>query len=144
MNDHRLLTAISTLFGLLLTGATLGGCDQADSGEFDGEALEIEESQDSEGMVPTDEEELDMPDGADELVNETPVAELSGTHQICSVIGSGWRDTMVVPNSWTSSDCNSFRSATGATTFQLGCLTNSSYSFGAAGGWLPPGNVCGW
>ncbi|MEM9456157.1 MAG: hypothetical protein AAGF11_18385 [Myxococcota bacterium] len=144
MHNHRSLTAISTIFGLLLTGATLGGCDQADSGEFDGEALEIEEQQDSEGMVPTDEEELDMPDGADELVNETPVTEIdNGFHKICSVIGNGWRDTLVVPDNWDAGDCNTFRVATGAITYQLGCFRFSTFTFGIAGG-TPPSENCGW
>ena len=70
--------------------------------------------------------------------------ELTGVHKICSVNNGTFRDTMIVPNGWTASRCNEWRSAVGASVVQIGCVWDSGFSLGADGGWLPPNNVCGW
>ena len=64
--------------------------------------------------------------------------------KICSVLVSGnWRDTIFIPSSWTSATCKSYMEITGTMAYQLGCIFENSFSFGAADGGIPSPN-CGW
>jgi hypothetical protein len=73
-----------------------------------------------------------------------------GNHQVCSVlVPSNWRDSIVVPDNWTIANCRNLCLAFEATRLQLGCLSNSTVTFGSVTNCsnqlsLPPGNVCGW
>ena len=74
-------------------------------------------------------------------------AALTGTHKLCSAIMAGdWRDTILVPNAWNSGMCVSFMRSIGALHAQLGCVTDTGFSWGTTSGvspGLPPTN-CGW
>jgi hypothetical protein len=122
--------------GTLLLVIGIAACDQ----ELD--AVDVDDV--DRAMEPADSEDVDGP--VDALVDEAddPVP-ITGTHKICSVVTPGnWRDTLVVPQGWTSSDCNSYRSSVSASAYQLGCITNSTYYWGNPGGADPNPNPCNW
>ncbi len=70
---------------------------------------------------------------------------LTGNSKVCSVtVRTSWRDTIVVPDGWTSATCDSWREAIGGTAFALGCITPTGFVMAVNGGALPVGNPCGW
>jgi hypothetical protein len=70
--------------------------------------------------------------------------------KICSCFVPGnWRDSMVVPESWTKDLCLKFGLKTGATSIQLGCVFSNDVEFGAetelrTASAAPPARNCGW
>lgn len=80
---------------------------------------------------------------ADEQTGVTTQA-LSGAHKMCSGFTAGSsRDTIIVSN-WHPNMCWSWAASISSGTWQLGCITDTSYSWGNPGGGLPPNNSCGW
>lgn len=66
------------------------------------------------------------------------------SQKACSVFtDKQFRDTTIVPATWTKETCEKFRGAASATTYQLACIFQNDISFGAPGGGLPSQN-CGW
>lgn len=79
---------------------------------------------------------------------ETQVAQLvktlTGTQKVCSAVHSpNWRDTIVVPDTWTRDTCYYWAMSINAREWQLGCFFFNWYSWGAPGGYEPSPN-CGW
>jgi hypothetical protein len=68
---------------------------------------------------------------------------LTGLHKMCSGFVPGiFRDTIVV-TSWHPYTCAGWVQSIGGTYWQLGCLTDYGYSWGAVNGGIPNSN-CGW
>ena len=68
------------------------------------------------------------------LVQQRRTTPLRGS-KMCSVVLSGeWRDTIPVPQSWTSRDCHNFAQALTAQNYQLACVFDGGpgFSFGPA------------
>ncbi len=63
----------------------------------------------------------------------------------CSVVtGGNWRDTIIVPSSWSADTCAKFQQAVGANdVYQLLCIFDNSFSIGSPNGGKPDPN-CGW
>ncbi len=61
----------------------------------------------------------------------------------CNVSGSGWRDTVLVPLSWTAASCDNLRFQYAASNYQLICIFEGVAAVGASGGGIPNPN-CGW
>jgi hypothetical protein len=62
----------------------------------------------------------------------------------CSIWVSGnWRDTMPVPQGWTTATCSDYRRIMGAVSYNLVCFFNNSFSCGTDNGGIPNPN-CGW
>lgn len=66
----------------------------------------------------------------------------------CSIVsiatGDSWRDILLVPSDWTAGACDSLRNDFGTGGYyQLFCVFENTYSFGAPGGGIPNPN-CGW
>jgi hypothetical protein len=66
-------------------------------------------------------------------------------HKVCSGVWPGkWRDTITVSFSSTS-QCQSWAQAIGASHFQVGCVNNTGHSWSAVNSLAAPsGNSCGW
>lgn len=86
---------------------------------------------------------------------EEPAAEvaqkITGTSKVCSAIAANnWRDSIVVPNSWSVNLCRTWGSSIGATTYQVGCEFDGPANFS----WGPVASIgviagapaanCGW
>lgn len=65
------------------------------------------------------------------------------SQKACTVYGTGWRDTVLVPAFAAGALCNSLKTQYGAANYQLACVFDSSFSFGTANGGIPSPN-CGW
>jgi hypothetical protein len=66
------------------------------------------------------------------------------SQKVCSpVVGNQWRDTVIVPATWTKETCNNYRGQLGASAYNLACIFENSYSFGDNNGGIPSPN-CGW
>lgn len=62
----------------------------------------------------------------------------------CSVsITADWRDTFLVPSSWTAAKCLEYRQSVGAYDWYLTCIFENGYSIGPQNGG-PPSPNCGW
>lgn len=91
------------------------------------------------------------PDGQEWVATPTEGEEigqvqqaLAGTHKVCSAVVSGnFRDSIVVNNGWSSTTCLGWVQSVGGTTWQLGCLFDNGFTWGAANGGRPSPN-CGW
>lgn len=84
---------------------------------------------------------------AESIRTATDQRALTGTHKLCSIVVSGnWRDTILVPDAWSSGMCVSFMGSLGGTSAQLGCVTNAGFSWGTGSGVSPgiPATNCGW
>lgn len=69
---------------------------------------------------------------------------LTGAQKICSGISPGnWRDTLEVNDGWTASTCFAWTQSIGASQWQLGCVFDTSFSWGVTNGGAPNPN-CGW
>jgi hypothetical protein len=69
---------------------------------------------------------------------------LSGAQKICSAISpNNWRDSIEVNNGWAIAVCRSWTQSVGASQWQLGCVSDTGFSWGATNGGLPSPN-CGW
>ena len=54
------------------------------------------------------------------------------SQKVCSpVVGNQWRDTIIVPATWTKETCNNYRAKVGASAYNLACIFENSYSFGS-------------
>jgi len=66
-----------------------------------------------------------------------------GFQKVCSVlVGNTWRDTLLVPSTWTAATCDRLRSTLGASAYQLACIFENDFSIGQGSG-IPARN-CGW
>jgi len=63
--------------------------------------------------------------------------------KVCVSLGAQTRQTLNVPAQWTSDTCLAWSREFGKGDYQLGCIFNSSYSFGDRNGGTPSPN-CGW
>jgi hypothetical protein len=64
--------------------------------------------------------------------------------KLCKVLGrKKWRDTVVVPQTWSVGLCADYMKKTGGTTYQLGCIFADRTTLGKEGGTHPEPN-CGW
>lgn len=63
--------------------------------------------------------------------------------KFCTIHTSSWKDTIMVPAFSAPALCDVWRSAYGATSYQLGFMSSDSVTFGAPGGGIPSPN-CGW
>ena len=82
---------------------------------------------------------------APQSVSSPTVAGINGPVKVCSGIQSGsWRDSISVPNTWTSEACKGFTQSVGTNTYQLGCANKNSISWGGLNGGTPAENSCGW
>ena len=119
--------------------------DEVEDQSFEGEFGEV--AVEGDLQLEGDEDESMFADELDSSTDTTPV--ISGGHKICSiVVPFSWRDTIVVPDSWSANDCDDFRASMGASHAQLGCLTAGSYTLGLTSTGVPPAapgtNPCGW
>lgn len=81
----------------------------------------------------------------------TPLAKLDVAGDIrfdgqkyCSVLIVGnWRNTVLVPSTWSATTCADYKDAVLANDYQLVCVFSNSFSLGALNGGIPPRN-CGW
>lgn len=134
----------SSLFTFVAVAMALGGCDEASPSDLDLDTRRVAES---DGDEIDDLESVDenvevafpgAPQWSEGFTNEDPGVAITGSNKVCSIIAPGnWRDTLVVPDGWTWHDCHSLRVTLGASQFQLGCVTNTGYSFSSA-------NVTSW
>ena len=152
---HHISSLLPTSISCAVLAGLVLGCDPAGSDGFEPEELaeledaELEDAELEDAELATEtpnDPGREAPTATDIMAGDVPGVQLSGTHKFCSVVAPGgtWRDTVLVPSGWTSTDCNNFRASVGASVFQLGCMTHSGYQFGSPGGWLPSGNYCGW
>jgi len=82
---------------------------------------------------------------AQQQVTQVVGALDTGQQKVCSGVNPGqFRDSIVVPSNWMKSDCQSWATSIGTSTFQLGCLNSGGVVnslWGPLGGsW----SVCGW
>jgi len=71
--------------------------------------------------------------------------------KLCSgIVANNWRDSLVVPNTWTSAACLAYAKSVGATSWQLGCIgqneihwATQSQPISDTGPAIPNPN-CGW
>lgn len=64
--------------------------------------------------------------------------------KLCSAVtGGNWRDSIVVNDSWRAPACAEWARSVGAPEWQLGCLLDNTFSWGAPNGGQPNPN-CGW
>ena len=69
----------------------------------------------------------------------------------CSGVNPGaFRDTTIVPQTWSPATCQAFAQQIGTNSWQLGCFNQDSFVFGAPQSTavstpnLPPDDTCGW
>lgn len=84
---------------------------------------------------------------------DNPIAKLDiegdirfNGQKACSAVLSGnWRDTIIVPSSWSASTCAKFAQAEAAVTmsYNLYCIFEDGFSVGSVNGGIPSPN-CGW
>ena len=80
------------------------------------------------------------------VTNGSLTANNLGFHaqKACSVVSpSHFRDTVLVPNSWSADDCDEFTQSGGETAYNLICIFETSFSIGDGNGGAPSPN-CGW
>lgn len=86
-----------------------------------------------------------MQDEFDEQQGATKMAAVS--QKVCIIYDPGnqtrgsWLSATPVPSTWTSSTCQKFATAAGATRWGLGCFFANSYSIVTSG---KPSPNCGW
>lgn len=83
---------------------------------------------------------LAFPDGTIQYTASNGMFNLG---KLCNALGTGWNNNIVAPDSWTASNCNTFASDAGATSYQIGCALSNGSVFGTTGGGIPSPN-CGW
>lgn len=147
MTDTRVRCAILSFgFGMSLIAA--GGCSSvSEDGKswaataLEGDVLENLTELEQVTAQPETEEGSNL---------GTAKQALIGTHKFCSVIAApNFRDTIVVDNGWTGENCRQYCNQVGASTRQLGCFFDSTFSIGAS---IPcsltttsrPPSNCGW
>jgi hypothetical protein len=66
-----------------------------------------------------------------------------GGIKVCSAVeGGNWRNDLIVPQSWTPTDCKAWATTfQGASALNLGCLGDHSVEYDFSPGW---NNSCGW
>ena len=66
------------------------------------------------------------------------------SNKLCSgIVPGNYRDTINVPYNWSPRTCRDFANSIGAETYQLGCITDTSFVWGQLGGGRPFSD-CGW
>ena len=81
------------------------------------------------------------------LAHTTPGDGVAATAKLCSAVHQlsfNWRDTIIVPDNWQTSTCQTFARSLGGTHYQLGCANPHSFSWGDKEGSLPVDNQCRW
>lgn len=67
----------------------------------------------------------------DDAYCDSASATVQPSGKFCSVVLSGgWRDTILVPSAWTSSQCDGYADIVGATSYSMGCITATGFVFG--------------
>jgi hypothetical protein len=75
--------------------------------------------------------------------NVTATSITFKSQKVCSPwTGSNWRDTVIVPATWTKELCSKFAKWQTADNYSLGCITDVGFNFGD--GVNPPSPNCGW
>lgn len=95
--------------------------------------------------ISPDGDEPEETSSQDEHTGEVTQALVGVRHKLCSAVFPGnWRDTMVVPNSWSASTCARWASSQSATDWQLACSFTNNFSWGGFNGTSVPSPNCGW
>jgi hypothetical protein len=77
-------------------------------------------------------------------IQAASIGPLSEGQKLCSVfIPYQFRDSLIVPKTWSVETCRQFQSGAGATQLQVGCVFETTVTFGEFGG-APPTVNCGW
>lgn len=64
--------------------------------------------------------------------------------KLCRVwVAGGWSDTLIASGGWSAANCSNYATATGASSWAIGCLFDNGISQGSGGANLPSPN-CGW
>jgi hypothetical protein len=72
-------------------------------------------------------------------------SQVQAPQKVCSAYTpEHWRDSILVPASWSFEQCRAFQMAVGATVLQLGCISGAKVSLGRDGGGIPEDNSCKW
>ena len=155
MRHIRRITPSYTTLSVIMMSLGLSACDQQ-AGPYpeDAELRALEDDEDEGIDELVDEEQPDASDGmpaptGDLAVEARDPTPITGTSKVCSVYVPGnWRDTILMNNNTSWTQCEAFGAAVGATTIQLGCLTDSGINLGGPSAWWsPPGAPwpnCGW
>jgi hypothetical protein len=69
--------------------------------------------------------------------------KFDGQKYCSALIPGNWRNTILVPSSWTATTCANYMTAVVATNYQLVCIFQNNFSLGALNGGIPSPN-CGW
>jgi len=71
--------------------------------------------------------------------------EVESPQKLCSAYTPDhWRDSIIVPASWTPDQCRAFQKAVDASIWQIGCVSGTHVSFGPDNGGMPDNNNCKW
>jgi hypothetical protein len=74
-----------------------------------------------------------------------PRTPITGSLKLCSgVFSPSWRDTITVPDTWTSDVCKSYSKSIITPAYQLGCANPDNVSWGKINGGVPADNRCNW
>jgi hypothetical protein len=85
-----------------------------------------------------------------QALEDASVGSLEDGQKVCSVVDpNNWRDSMIVPKSWTAKQCQNYQEETRAVNHQLGCAFRDELVLGEQVGNLaqlamPPARDCGW
>lgn len=67
-------------------------------------------------------------------------------HKVCRAldVGTNRSDSIIASASWTANSCSGFANSVGLNSFQLVCVHENGFSFGAVNSQAPPAVNCGW
>jgi hypothetical protein len=72
------------------------------------------------------------------------LVDLNNT-KLCSIVKpEGWRDNILVTQTWKPDTCKRFSEVMGAWNYQLGCVYNDEIAMGALNSGVGPMRNCGW
>ena len=77
----------------------------------------------------------------------TPGVGTATPEKLCSAVHPltfNWRDTVIVPDDWSSETCKTFAKSLGLSQYQLGCANSNSFSWGDRNGSSPADDQCHW
>lgn len=82
-------------------------------------------------------------DNAEHATSAGNLNYVSGQKLCSAVLPGNWRDTVMVPSTWTKTTCADYKTQQAATNYQLGCIFDTGFSWGTIDGGIPLSN-CGW
>jgi len=143
------LTQSYTITIVVMTILGLSACDQAGPHPNDADLATLDDDEDIDDLIDEDQPPTpnSMPAPAGDLAVETrDPTPITGSSKICSVYTPNeWRDTILLNNVHNWGHCNNFRASVGASTFQIGCLTDASgVNWGIPNSAAAPWPNCGW